>query len=185
MEANFAASVFIGTSLDGFIARENGGIDWLTRFDAVLGDTGYEAFFESIDTLVIGRNTYETVRDFGVWPYEGKRVLVFSRTMANGQATGVLEPLTSIHGSLDDVVTTLNDSGARRVYVDGGQTIQTFLRAGLITDMIISRAPVILGSGIPLFGPLDHDIELSLTGIRQLNAGFTQSRYDVVKESAQ
>ncbi|MFT2817726.1 dihydrofolate reductase family protein [Leifsonia sp. A12D58] len=188
MKADFAASVFIGTSLDGFIARENGDIEWLTKWDAVLGDTGFDAFFASIDTLVVGRNTYETVREFEPWPYEGKRVLVFSRTMAGRHTADELEPLTSIHDSLDEVVTTLNDDGARRVYVDGGQTIQTFLRAGLITDMIISRAPVLLGSGIPLFGPLDHDIELSLTGMRQLNGGFSQTTYkvvnDVVKGSA-
>jgi dihydrofolate reductase len=184
MKANFAASVFIGTSLDGFIARENGDIDWLTGSAAALGDTGYDAFFESIDSLVVGRTTYETIRGFGEWPYEGKRVLVFSRTLADGHSPHTLEPLTSIHGSLDDIVTILNDAGARRVYVDGGQTIQTFLRAGLITDLIITRAPVLLGSGIPLFGRLDHDIELSLTGMRELGAGFAQTSYDVVKGSA-
>nr|WP_179578610.1 dihydrofolate reductase family protein [Leifsonia psychrotolerans] len=176
VKANCAASVFIGISLDGFIARENGELDWLTESAAALGDTGYDDFMASVDTLVIGRNTYETIQAFGEWPYAGKRVLVLSSTVR-----AVTAPDATVHATLDDIVEVLNRDGARRAYVDGGATIQSFLRAGLLTDLTITHAPVLLGSGVPLFGPLERDVQLTLTGMRELGAGFTQTTYDIVR----
>ncbi len=174
MKANFTGAVFIGTSLDGFIARLDGDLDWLTDNDLDMGSTGYEEFFASVDALVVGRNTYETVVGFGEWPYSGKRVLVLSRTLGD-----VNSPATSVHADLAEVVATLEAEGARRVYVDGGRTIQAFLREGLIQELTISRAPVLIGSGIPLFGPLDNDVHLRHRSTRELGAGFVQSTYEV------
>jgi dihydrofolate reductase len=174
MKANFTGAVFIGTSLDGFIARLDGDLDWLTDNDLDMGSTGYEEFFASVDALVVGRNTYETVVGFGEWPYSGKRVLVLSRTLGD-----VNSPATSVHADLAEVVAILEAEGARRVYVDGGRTIQAFLREGLIQELTISRAPVLIGSGIPLFGPLDNDVHLRHRSTRELGAGFVQSTYEV------
>ena len=172
----FDASVFVGTSLDGFIAREDGDFSWLLGAGEKLGDTGYAAFAATVDALVIGRNTYDVVAAFEEWPYTDKRVLVLSTTL-----TEVAEPLTTVHRSLSDAVATLESERKRHVYVDGGQVIQEFLRAGLVSDLTISRAPILLGSGIPLFGRLDHDVQLELVSLRDMGEGFVQSKYRVVQ----
>lgn len=177
MSANFVGKVFIGTSLDGFIARENGDLEWLTGTELDMSDTGYDEFFASVDAMVIGRNTYETIAAFAEWPYAGKRVLVLSRTLAS-----VHGPQTSVHSDLDEVIATLEADAVKAVYVDGGKTIQEFLRRGLIGEITISRAPVLIGSGIPLFGPLERDVHLVHTRTRELGAGFVQSTYEVVAD---
>ena len=176
MTATFVASVFVGTSLDGFIAREDGDIEWLTSVGDAIGDYGYDEFFASVDAMVIGRKTYDVVRGFGEWPYAGKRVLVMSRTLTEADA-----PQTTVQSSLEEVVATLTAEGAQHVYADGGQVIQAFLRAGLVTEITISVAPVIIGSGIPLFGPVAADVHLTLKRLRELGAGFVQSVYEVAR----
>ena len=178
MKANFDGAVFIGTSLDGFIARENGDLEWLTGTDLDMDSTGYNEFFGSVDALVIGRKTFETIAGFEEWPYSGKRVLVLSRSLEEVDA-----PRTSVHRNLEEVVATLDAEGVGRVYVDGGKTIQAFLREGLIREITISRAPVLIGSGIPLFGPLEADVQLRHTATRELGAGFVQSTYEVIPPS--
>ncbi|MGO4104464.1 dihydrofolate reductase family protein [Leifsonia sp. YAF41] len=184
MTESFVAAVFIATSLDGFIAGENGELDWLTDENDTLGETGYDEFFASVDALVIGRKTFDTVLGFGEWPYAGKRVLVLSRTLGADGAPGApgtpAAPDTTVHTDLDDVVATLEREGVKRVYVDGGQTIQAFLRRGLISEMTLTQAPVLLGSGVSLFGPLDERVHLRLTATRELGAGFTQASYEVL-----
>lgn len=172
----FDASVFVGVSLDGFIAREDGDFSWLLSAGEGLGDTGYAAFAATVDALVVGRNTFDVVAGFEEWPYGDKRVLVLSSTLQE-----VSQPLTTVHSSLPDAVATLEAEQKRHVYVDGGQVIQQFLRAGLVTDLTISRAPILLGSGIPLFGPLDHDVKLELVSLRDLGFGFVQSKYRVLQ----
>jgi len=173
-------SVFVAVSLDGFIARANGDIDWLTNASAASGgeDYGYREFFDSVDALIIGRNTYAAALGFAEWPYLGKRVVVLS-----SQSSDVLrEPLMDIEilsGSPVDVLHRLSDAGAAHVYVDGGRTIQGFLKAGLIRDMTITRIPILLGAGIPLFGPLDRDIQVRHLGTKTYPSGFVQSKYEV------
>ena len=171
---SFHAAVFIATSLDGYIARLDGSIDWLTERAEAAGDTGYDEFMESIDTVVLGRNTFEQVLSFGFWPYAGKQVEVLSTTLAADTDERVI-----VHRTLDALVETLNDRGAQRIYADGGAVIQTFLRAGLLNELTITIAPVLLGAGIPLFGPLDKDIPLIHNATRTLKAGFTQSDYTI------
>ncbi|TFC01590.1 dihydrofolate reductase [Cryobacterium adonitolivorans] len=180
--ASLIGCVFVGTSLDGFIARENGDFDWLVAAGDAIGETGYDEFFASVDALVVGRATFDTVRGFVDWPYAGKRVLVLSRTLLRSFDVES-EPDATAHATLDDVIATLVAEGHRRVYVDGGRTIQSFLRAGLIREITITRAPVLLGAGIPLFGPLDGDVQLRHVGTRELGAGFTQSSYEVLRSS--
>ena len=180
-DAPVVGCVFVGTSLDGFIARENGDFDWLTAAGDALGETGYDEFFAGVDAMVVGRATYDTVRAFPEWPYAGKRVLVLSRTLVGSVGIDE-EPDTTAHATLAEVVETLVAEGRRRVYVDGGRTIQSFLRAGLIREITITRAPVLLGTGIPLFGPLDGDVHLRHVGTRELGAGYTQSSYEVLAD---
>ncbi|MFD3802023.1 dihydrofolate reductase family protein [Streptomyces sp. NPDC058611] len=168
----FRTAVTIGVSLDGFIAREDGDIDWLTTRGEEAGDTGYDAFMAGIDTLAMGRKTYEKVLTFGFWPFEGKRVLVLSTTLTDG------DPRVTVHRSLDALLDALTAAGARSVYVDGGRLVRTFLREGLLDELMITTAPVLIGSGIPLFGELGgRDVALTLRSTRALGAGFTQATY--------
>jgi dihydrofolate reductase len=167
------ASVFIGTSLDGFIARTNGDLDWLPPGGGE--EHGYEAFMATVDALVIGRKTYETVLTFDTWPYGEKPVYVLStRTLAPALPGAVVERLS---GPPAEIVAQLAARGVGHVYVDGGITIQGFLQAGLIQRLIITRIPVLLGAGIPLFGALQQDIRLTHVGTRQYASGLVQSEY--------
>ncbi|GAA1161863.1 dihydrofolate reductase family protein [Kribbella jejuensis] len=171
---SFHVAAFIATSLDGYIARKDGSIDWLTRRAEQAGDTGYDQFMASVDTVAVGRKTYELALTFDDWPYEGKQVEVLSTTLDPGADERVL-----VHRTLDALVETLDDRGAKRVYADGATTIQTFLRAGLLNELTITTAPVLLGGGISLFGALDAEVSLSHNATRTLKAGFVQSDYTV------
>ncbi len=172
------ASVFVGASVDGFIARPNGGLDWLPAGGGE--EHGYEAFMASVDALVIGRNTYETVLGFDAWPYGEKPVFVLStRPLPPAPAGAVVEHMA---GEPADIVSRLAARGFRHAYVDGGITIQRFLRAGFIQRLIVTRVPVLIGSGIPLFGELPRDVLLRHVATRQYPSGLVQSEYVVVTE---
>ncbi|HET7441853.1 MAG TPA: dihydrofolate reductase family protein [Terriglobales bacterium] len=170
------ASVFIGTSLDGFIARHNGEFDFLP--EAGGEPHGYDEFIAGVDTIVIGRKTFETVLGFKSWPYGKKRVVVLSsRPLDLGRVQGKVEQMS---GPPAEIVAQLAASGARHAYIDGGVTIQNFLRAGLIQRLIITRVPVLIGEGIPLFGPLEQDIRLRHVGTKQYKSGLVTSEYEVL-----
>jgi len=171
------ASVFIATSLDGFIAREDGAIDWLEGWTGD-GDCGYSDFIASVDTLILGRKSFEKVLTFGGWPYEGLRVVVLS----SGSPT-IPDTLRSsvevLNLSPAECLRQLGATGSRNVYVDGGVTIQRFLRAGVIQDVILTRIPVLIGQGLPLFGELAEDIVLMHLGTTAYPDGMVQSRYRI------
>ena len=170
------ASVFIATSVDGFIARPNGDLDWLP---AEGGEPhGYNEFIASVDAIVIGRKTFETVLAFPAWPYGDKRVVVLSSRPVDLSKVvgGVVERMSGPPG---EIVARLAASGAAHLYVDGGVTIQGFLRAGLIQRLIITRVPVLLGDGIPLFGTLPRDVRLRHVTTRHYPSGLVQSEYHV------
>ena len=169
-------SVFVGTSLDGFIARANGDFDFL--FPSGNEPHGYDEFIATVDALVMGRNTYEKVLTFSDWPYGEKPVFVLStRPLLPVPAGAIVERMT---GTASEILSQLGTRGVRHVYVDGGITIQGFLEAGLIQRLIITRVPVLIGDGIPLFGVIPHDIMLSHIGTRQYASGLVQSEYVVV-----
>ncbi len=171
------ASVFIATSLDGFIARQDGGLDWLPADDCE--PHGYDEFIASVDAIVIGRKTFETVLSFGDWPYGKKRVIVLSTRPSDLTApSGAVCEFMA--GPPHEIVAALAQLGLKHLYVDGGVTIQRFLEAGLIQHLTITRIPVLLGSGIPLFGPLPHDIRLQHVATRSFAHGMVQSEYLVV-----
>jgi dihydrofolate reductase len=167
--------VFIGTSLDGFIARANGDFDFLPPGGGE--PHGYHEFMATVDALVIGRKTFETVLAFDAWPYGDKPVFVLStRPLAPAPAGAVVEHLS---GEPADIASQLDARGIAHVYVDGGVTIQRFLRAGLIQRLIITRVPVLIGDGIPLFGPTSRDIPLTHVATRHYASGLVQSEYVV------
>jgi dihydrofolate reductase len=171
------ASVFIGTSVDGFIARVNGDLDWLP---ADGGEPhGYNEFIASVDAIVIGRKTFEIVLAFDSWPYGDKRVVVLSSSPVDfsGVVGGVVEQMS---GEPAEVVAQLAATGVQHAYIDGGITVQRFLRAGLIQRLIITRVPVLIGDGIPLFGSLPHDIRLRHVATRHYPSGLVQTEYEVV-----
>jgi len=170
-------SVFIGTSVDGFIARPNGDLDFLP---AGGGEPhGYNEFMASVDALVIGRKTFETVLAFPEWPYGTKRVVVLSSQPVDFSSVrgGVTEQMA---GAPADVVAKLAASGVQHIYVDGGITIQRFLRAGLVQRLTITRVPVLIGEGIPLFGSLPHDVRLRHVATQHYPSGLVKSEYEVV-----
>jgi dihydrofolate reductase len=169
-------SVFIGTSVDGFIARANGSFDFLP---AGGGEPhGYDEFMAGVDALVIGRKTFETVLAFAAWPYGRKRVVVLSSRPIDLSAVrdGVVEQMA---GPPVEIVSKLAATGAHHLYVDGGITIQRFLRAGLIQRLIITRVPVLIGDGIPLFGALPRDVHLRHVATQHYPSGLVKTEYQV------
>ena len=169
-------SVFVGTSVDGFIARANDDLDFLPPGGGE--PHGYAEFMESVDAIVIGRRTFEKVLTLGPWAYGKKRVVVLSsRPLDLSVAVGGV--VEQMGGPPAQIVSQLAATGAHHLYIDGGKTIQEFLRAGLIQRLIITRVPVLIGKGIPLFGSLPHDIRLQHVATRHYSSGLVQSEYEV------
>jgi len=169
-------SVFIGTSVDGFIARRNGTYDFL---DEGGGEPhGYTEFIATVDTLLIGRGTLEVVLAFEEWPYDNKRVVALSsKPLDLSGARGKVEQMS---GEPADIAAKLAASGAKHVYVDGGVTIQRFLRAGLVNRITITRVPVLIGEGLPLFGTLTRDVKLRHVATQAYGSGLVKSEYEVL-----
>ena len=169
-------SVFVGTSLDGFIARKDGSYDFLP----VDGGEphGYEEFIASVDTILIGRNTFEVVLKLPIWPYGDKRVVVMSHRPLD--FSGVPARVEQMHGDPARIAAELEANGAEHVYVDGGMTVQEFLRAGQIQRLTITRVPVLIGEGISLFGSVPRDMRLRHLGTRQYKTGLVTSEYEVL-----
>lgn len=165
-------AVFIAASLDGYIALSDGSVAWLDAVRLDGEDYGFDAFFASVDTLLMGRLTWESVLGFDGWPYAGKRVAVLTHRPAQGR-----HGETFLAGSPVEVLARLHAEGARRVYVDGGQVISSFLREGLIDELTISIVPLVLGRGIRLFqGELPRRA-LRLSAHRSWPSGLVQLRY--------
>jgi dihydrofolate reductase len=169
-------SVYIATSLDGFIARPNGDIDWLTGGQNA-EDYGYADFIAGVDHIVMGRNTYEKVLTFGGWPYEKKVIVLTSRDLIiPDELSGKVEALNLPPA---DLLRRLEVHDAEHIYLDGGVTIQRFLREGLVNEMTITTIPVLIGAGLSLFGPLERDIKLELIDSRSFKNGFVQNKYRI------
>src|SRR5271165_5845908 len=173
-------SVFIGTSVDGFIARLDGALDFLPEGGGE--PHGYNEFFTSVDALVIGRKTFETVLAFPEWPYGEKRVIVLSsRPLDFSKVHGGTVELMS--GSPAEIISKLEARGIHHICVDGGITIQQFLRAGKIQRLIITRVPVLIGEGIPLFGALPRDLRLRHVATQHYPGGLVKTEYEIVNDS--
>lgn len=174
---------FIACSLDGFIARHDGTLDWLDNpaFTLAGEDFGYAQFMSETSCLILGRNTFGKVLSFAEWPYHGTRVIVLSQSLKALPETLRGKAELSAESPLS-LTERLRNEGERSLYVDGGQLIQSFLRTGLINELIITRIPRLLGHGIPLFGQLNRDIPLTLLASKSYRNGFVQSHYRIATE---
>jgi dihydrofolate reductase len=169
-------SVFCGVSVDGFLARTNHALDFLDAGEQE--PHGFEEFYDTVDVIVIGRKTFDVVLTFGKWFYGKKQVVVLStRTLDfSSIKEGVIEQMS---GDPAGIVAQLRARGFRHAYIDGGVTIQRFLAAGLVHQLTITRVPVLIGTGISLFGPLPHDVSLRHVTTKSYNNGLVQSQYDI------
>ena len=167
--------VFVAASLDGFIAREDGGLDWLLSRDDPAEDHGYAAFIRDKDGIVMGRGSFEAVAGLDPWPYD-RPVVVLSSTLQQVPAH-LAGRVRIMDAAPRAVMRALAGEGWRRAYVDGGRVVQSFLREGLIADMVVTWIPVLLGQGRRLFGPLDGDIPLRHEATHTFPSGLVQMRY--------
>ena len=166
-------SAFVGVSLDGFLARLDGSVDWLQPFEGE--EHGFTAFFDSVDTLVIGRKTYDFVLSLpagGSWFYRGKRCIVMTHRGVDGQ-----HGERPYEGEPAALLAQLEAEGARHIYVDGGVVIRSFLAAGLLDELTITFVPLLIGEGLPLFGGVKLHSELVLDGVKSFANRLVQVRY--------
>ena len=170
-------SIYIAMSIDGYIARKNGGLDWLEYGHTGDEDYGFKKFIDSVDALVLGRNTYEVVSGFDKWPYEGKKVIVLSNTLNEVRKEAKL-----FCGQLTDLASMLHSEGVKRVWVDGGITVSKFLEAGLVDDITISVIAMVLGSGIPLFSIMNQEHKCRLISTQSYPSGLVQLKYEVAHD---
>lgn len=170
-------SIYIAMSIDGYIARKDGGLDWLEYGHTGHEDYGFKKFISNIDALVLGRNTYEVVSNFDRWPYEDKRVVVLSRNLKEVRKEAEL-----FRGQLRDLVSKLYSDGIKHVWVDGGITVSGFLEAGLVDDITVSVIAMILGSGIPLFSTMDKEHKCRLLSTQSYPSGLVQLKYEVIHD---
>lgn len=171
----FEGCIFLGLSVDGFIARTDDDISWLTSRGEAAGDAGFTPFMETIDALLMGRRTYQAIAELAEWPYLGRPIHVLSSTLDADS-----DPRIRVHADFESAVQGLTDAGYARVYVDGGQTARSFLAAGLIREMTLSHVPVLIGQGAPLFGPLPADVSLEHIQTDVLGGGMVQTKYSVL-----
>jgi dihydrofolate reductase len=173
--------VYIATSLDGFIATSKGGLDWLFEIpNPEQSDFGYAEFISGIDAIVMGRNTFMKVLTFGAWPYN-KPIFVLSNTLVNVPGD-VADKVEIVNGEVKVLVGQLNKRGHCNLYVDGGSVIQSFLEEDLIDEMIITRVPILLGDGIPLFGKFTRSLKFSHKKTEILNDSLVKSYYTRVRK---
>ena len=171
--ANF---VYIATSLDGFIATSDGGLDWLEEIpNPEQNDYGYAEFMKAIDAIVMGKNTFKKVLAFGQWVYN-KPVFVLSNSLTE-LPEHLLGKAKLISGDIKKLITQLNQKGYKNLYIDGGRVIQNFLREDLIDEIIITRVPILLGKGIPLFGELEQHLQFKYQKTEIYNNGLVKSHY--------
>ena len=179
------ASVYVGASLDGFIARRDGSIDWLNEAQSLVPeeeDCGFAEFMDSVDTLIMGRKTFEQVLSFGQWPYGDTPVIVLSHNPIE-IPSNLPGTVSSSSESPRTLLERLSKQGVQHVYVDGGGTIQGFLEESLIDEITITRIPVAIGDGIPLFGTMENDLKLTHVSTQAYDFGFVQTTYQIAKDA--
>lgn len=175
-------SVYIATSVDGFIATSEGGLEWLEKpeyFAVPMKGLSFSDFLSTVDGLVMGRKTFEKVLTFGHWPYEGTPVVVLSSNEIE-IPSHLANAVRLESGMPQEILERLATAGCRHMYIDGGITIQRFLKAKLINEITITRIPVLLGSGLPLFGNTGAEQKLKLLEAVASDNGFLQERYEIV-----
>ena len=178
--------VFIATTLDGFIARKDHALDWLPQEQIEGEDLGYETFISSVDGRIMGRGTFAKVLTFGDWPYK-KPVIVLSKTLTQDAIPDELEGKVRVSQlSPREIMKSLAEEGWKRVYIDGGQIVQSFFKEGLIEDMVITLIPILIGEGIRLFGKTDGDVNLKLVASQAFpSSGMVQNHYEILHSEPQ
>ena len=181
-------SVYIATSVDGYIAREDGSVDWLDSYgnhEVEMGenaDMGFGEFMSSVDCLIMGRNCMEMISSMNLtpqqWPYGDVRIIVLSNTLKE-PPENLMDKVEMYSGDLLELITKLEREGCKHAYVDGGKTIQAFLNLKLINEMTITRIPVLLGAGKPLFGKTTQDIKLEQSKAIAFPNDLVQVHYKV------
>ena len=165
-------SIFIACSIDGFIARPDGNIDWLQDNAEEGEDCGFASFSKEIDTIIMGRGTYDVVSNFPEWPYKGKKVIVLSNSLKSVNAESELYT-----GELLTLLQDLGKDDTKRIWIDGGQVASQFLDAGLVDEMIITIISIVLGSGIPLFSQIKNEHKCKLISSKSFPNGLAQLKY--------
>lgn len=171
--------IMMAMTLDGFVARKDHTLDWLDKQDTAGEDHGFTEFMESVDVIVMGSGSYKTVLGFGKWPYT-KPVIVLSRSLTQANIPDNLQGKVEIMSNEPaDLMNVLGERGVKRVYVDGGAIIQSFLREGLIADMKVAIVPILIGDGIRIFADLAKDVDLALESVNDFDSGLVQMRYRI------
>ncbi len=175
--------VFLATSLDGFVARPDHRLDWLTKQHTETEDHGYDDFMSRADGLVMGRGSFHNALSFGDWPYR-KPVVLMSRSMTPSDIPEALRGKVRLMAdSPAGVMRSLDDEGWKRAYIDGGALVQSFIADGLISEITMTVIPILIGRGVRPFGDIEHDIDLRLCESRTFPSGLVQSRYRIVAPS--
>ena len=172
--------IYMATSLDGFVARNDHSLDWLMKQKTEGEDLGFDDFMASVDGLIMGSGSFKTVLAFESWPYQ-KPVIVMSHSLVEEDIPVELKDkvrLTQL--SPQELMLSLEKEGWRRAYVDGGKLVQSFIRSGLIQDMTITFIPILIGEGVRLFGPVDNDIDLELIKSESFGSGLVQNYYKIL-----
>ena len=173
---------YLAASLDGYIADSSGGVDWLNSLpNPDQSDYGFSQFFDSIDAMLMGANTFRTVQSFGDWPYT-KPVFVLSRSIKQ-VPEGFEGKIEIVEGDVIRVLKNLESRGYKNIYVDGGTVVQSCLAQNLLDDLIVTHVPLSLGDGIPLFPKSEHSIRYEHQGTEVLGVGLVKSHYRVQKNT--
>lgn len=171
-------SIYIASSIDGYIARKDGNLDWLHYGHTGDEDYGFKKFTSTIDAVIMGKNTYEVVSSFDEWAYKDKRVIVLSNTL-----TEVRKEAELFSGELTELLAKLHAENVKHVWIDGGITVSKFLEAGLVDDITISIIAMVLGAGIPLFSTMHQEHRCHLVSTQSYPSGLVQLKYEVVRDN--
>ena len=181
-------SVFIATSADGYIATNDGGVEWLETAgvaDADMSDCadmGFASYIASVDCMIMGRKCMEKISSFNLtpeqWPYGDIKIVVLSNTLREAP-DNLKDKVEMYSGDIPDLIEKLESEGHQHAYIDGGTTITAFINLELINEMTITLAPVLLGSGKPLFGQMPSAVKLINSQATAYPNGFIQTKYDV------
>jgi dihydrofolate reductase len=184
MKSKITGHVFMAMSLDGFVARKDNNLDWLMKYDTEGENTGYDGFVENIDVIVMGSGSFKNVLSFGgEWPYKNP-VMVMSHSMTTENIPEKLRTIVEITTlAPKELMDSLSEKKFERAYIDGGLVVQSFIRAGLIKDIVVTVIPILLGSGKRLFGEIETDIDLKLCSSQTFNCGFVQTHYQLLKKT--
>ena len=180
-------SIYVATSVDGYIATVDGGVDWLHsagNLEADMGseDMGFQSFMDSVDCMIMGRKCMEMISSMNLtpeqWPYGDVRIVVLSNTVKE-PPENLRGKIEMYSGDIQELIIKLESSGFKHAYIDGGTTITSFINLDLVDEMTITKAPVLLGEGIPLFGKINKRINLEEANASVFPNNFIQIKYTV------